>query len=379
MPPESQTNGEEVSTGAVSTAAADSAAVSNSGALEGAAADAGTGSQQTGNTNEDGSGAESSTAQGEDRPKSALEAVKRVMDRQRADAATQADKANGNAPDPKAGEKDGATGEKPDANEQDLTGRVDDAEWKALPEKTRKRITQFRTKLKDAHSRLAEFEPAAKGYGDLMGWIEQARISQQDFTDALNVAALINNNPAEAYKALMPVVEKLREFVGEVLPEDLQRQVDEGLTTREVARDLVRERKAREHLEATAARDTALTRERQTAAVVQQTNEEAVNTVRSWEAQIRTSDPDYQKKAPLVWDRMMVLMGEERAKGVVINKDVALKLVKSSYEHINKQVSGWAPAPRQIAGSPASGAAVNTTAAPTSALEAARLALSRTG
>jgi len=325
--------------------------------------------QQDGNKSEGGS----STAQGENPPKSAFEAVKRVVNESRAAAAKVAGKGGEGAPNQQQGTKDGTTAGEDEEGEGD-DARLSQEEFDQLPTKTRKRMSKLLSQRNEARDLARTYQPEAEGFRQLQGWVQANGMSQQEFEQGLGIMALIRTNPAEALKALQPIFTDLQRQVGEVLPDDIQGAVDAGNITAEYAAQLVRERNERARLESLNAEQHRRSQADDVARATQQAATEAVDGVKGWEAQWKSTDPDYQKKAPLVWDRIQAGLASLQLSGHAVTKDAVLKIANDARKHVDEQLKHFTPTRREIRPVTEGGAARNTDAPPKTAIDAARRA-----
>lgn len=313
----------------------------------------------------------------EEPPKSALEAVTRVMEKARTDAA---EKAKVEAPpnsDIRAEAHEGDVGDEGqgDPKDKDLTGYIDKDEWAALPQKTQKRIGQFREKIRTLESQLGETSPKVQTYDHLTGYMRSNGITRENFAEGLEIIRLIQQDPIEAYKRLQPIVEQLQAQVGEVLPQDLREAVDNGRINEDYARELARNRKAAELRENQLRQRDENDEHARAVQQFEQTRSITTSAVDSWEQAWRQSDPDYSIKAPMVWERMALLMQQS---GVPRTPQHAVEIAKRAKQDVEDRLRGIAPARRAKTPVVQSGAAVQTVHQPNNALEAAQLALQKT-
>jgi hypothetical protein len=303
-------------------------------------------------------------------PKSALEAVKKVMDTDRGAAAAAA--AGDKTPAP-AGEPQKGQEPKQQAGDENLLGKIDKAEWDGLPDRTRKRITQYRAALKERETRLAAAEPRAKAYSDLMSWVSGNKLSRDDFTLGLELMAAVRNDPQRAWQSLQPIVGYLREQIGEELPADIKARLDSGEISEKAAKELARERMGRTRADAALQEEREAAQQRAAAERAVRENQVVTGSIHSWEQSWKSNDPDYAKKWPRVWDRMLTIIQTERPR---LTPKVAVQIA----ERAKREVEGWLselkPPVREVR-TVTGGASANVVPEPKSALEAARLAIGR--
>lgn len=308
-----------------------------------------------------------------DKPKSALDAVLKVVGDRRQAAEQEAD---GGEKKPAAagkdGEKKGADGDEGDGKEDLTVGKIEKDEWDKLPQRTRQRITQFRAKLKDRDTQIQAMTPKVQTYDQLVGYCRNNGLSPDDFTEGLEIMRLVKQDPAAAYERLKPVLALLQEHVGELLPDDLKAELEEGKITEARAKELARARKERERLEHQGKQRNAADEERRRQEDSQRFVQNVERSVREWEGRWKSSDPDYKRKAPMVWERMQVLLANEKE----ITPQRAVEIADQAKSDVEERLKEFTPTKKRIDPVPPGGSG-KVTQQPKSALEAARLAVQR--
>lgn len=310
-------------------------------------------------------GAESSAQQGkaqdqqgaEKKPKSAFEAVKARYDAQR----PAAEKPAGAEP-PKTTESPPAdTGKTQDAKpeakapegkKEDLLGLIDQDEWNRIPGKTRKRIEQFRTAIKERDTALERATPAAKAYEGIAQYCAQNKVTPDNFRYVLGLTAAIQNDPARAWASLQPIIAHLRQQVGEELPPELAARVERGELSQDAARELARttgeaERTKRALAERQAA-DEQARRESEAAAQTERQHGEVMKHLGDWEAQWKSSDADYPKKMPHVWKRMQPELRALMASGKPATVEAVSEIAAQARRDVEELLRESAPAARRV-------------------------------
>ncbi len=94
----------------------------------------------------------------------------------------------------------------------------------------------------EVQDRLKAAEPLAEGHRVLLTYMQQNQITEEDLRGMLEIGALMQSNPVEAYNRLAPIVEGLGQLAGKTLPEDLEKQVAEGKLTPNAAQELAKSR-----------------------------------------------------------------------------------------------------------------------------------------
>lgn len=299
------------------------------------------------------------TKQGEEKkPATAFEAVKARYDAHRtAEEARQGKAApqnpesppeeTGKKPEEKAPEKNADAGKK-----EDLLGLIEQEEWNRIPGKTRKRIEQFRSAVKERDQRIQTLEPAAKAHQGVVEYCKQNKVTPENFSYALGLIAAVNNDPERAWKSLQPIIAHLRQQVGEELPPELAARVEKGELSQDAARELARtqgeaERSRRALADRQSADETAR-REGEAQRSAEATHAEATKHLATWEAQWKSSDADYSKKWPHVWKRMQPELRAVAAGGKPVTKDVVAEIADRARRDVEELLSVAAPQRREV-------------------------------
>jgi hypothetical protein len=282
--------------------------------------------------------AESSDAdEGAKQPASLLDAVKSALKDPEADAA-----------------KTGATGESPnsEAGEKESASTTSEADKKAAEEEPPpfhthprwKKLVQERDTLRSDLERISkengQQKEVVQRFEGFTNAVKQAGLNADDVNNGFEIMRLMKSDPLKAWEKLQPYVEVLSQFAGEKLPADLQKKVDDGVVDVDVAKELARTR-SQTHF----ASERDKEREQQTTQAEQQRRIDGhVNAVSgaitAWENQWKEHDPDYQKKQPLVADKILALMNVE---GYPRSTEAATDLAKRAKEAVEKQLGNLIP------------------------------------
>lgn len=271
-------------------------------------------------------------------------------------------------------EKEGA---KEGADSEDLTAD----ELAQLRPKTRKRIDNLLRDRSERDREIAEIKPKAEQFEQIAGFVAEAGLSKDEVNDGFAVMRDLKREPYKAYQRLKPIMSQLASMFGEGdLPQDLQQDVVLGRITEERARELVNAR-SQSSLAATQAEENARReQERHEQARYESSVNEVAAAATEWERSKAKSDPSWKLKQP----RVMELVELEVAKRQVRDpkyfptKDEALKFSNDALEKVEKEIRQFAPKPRAI--NPITDAgSTSSVAKPSTALEAAKLALSKAG
>lgn len=229
-------------------------------------------------------------------PKSSLEAVEQALKKQRAAAQPEA-----KADATKAGESPAQSGKE---------GEGSEADPKAEGAEPGKRNAESR--IKSLLADKAELAPKAEAFENLTGFMHANSITQEDFTQALQMLTLSKSDPVAFLQAVESLAADTRKAVGlDRLPADLQARVDSGVTDEATARDLHAARlslnSTRENQQRAAERDQ---QQRD-----QQDRETHVSSVMAavatWEQQAEKTDADFPRLRRLVHAEVVRLINTE--------------------------------------------------------------------
>ena len=239
----------------------------------------------------------------------------------------QSDKADGE--EKAEGEKDGEEGE------------VDENGEKLPPFHKHPRWQEMIRQRDDLKGQVESLSERASQYDQIHQYMETNGLAPQEVARAIQTMALIRNNPAQAREVLAQELEQLDQFVGKKLPEDLQRDVEDGYVTPERAEELARLRNQQNFTQQQAEQQRqAAEQARQQAEQqqAQQARQQALDgqrtAVQQWEADVRSRDPDYDRLQPLVFKELRLLAQERPAQ----SPDQAVELARTALKNVKAQV-----------------------------------------
>lgn len=296
----------------------------------------------------DGTGAASSTAQGDTHP-DMLSLVRDVVD--------QRPKTEGSA-SPAEGQESGQ-----EAGAQ-ATTQPDDEDYSDVPFHKHPRFQHLLRKAKTN-------EADATRYRNVQSFLDEHAVTPEEASEALIVAGLMKTNPIEAWKRLRPVVQSLLPMIGEVLPDDLQSRVQTGELSREAAMELSR------------ARATATVVQQQQTFEQQQrerrqkteTANALVGAADAWEADRRAKDPNFDAKLGLIQKEIAWIQTKEGRPATP--EGVRQQLERAYKAVVLPTAAPAAPAPVRRAPAPSGQAVTNAAPKPQSTMDIIRHQLSR--
>lgn len=213
-----------------------------------------------------------------------------------------------------------------------------------------------------------QYREGAEQYEKVQTFLAENGVTADEAADFLVVRALMKHNPAEAWKQLKPLVQKLLVDAGEVLPPDLRQRVQQGEMTQAAAIELSRLRAMQESGNRARSVEAEQAKQRQQAEYVRSVQQ----SVATWEQVTRQRDPDFDAKSEALQKEILWL---QKRDGMPKTPDDARKMVEAAYAAVNKTLQR--PVKQQVR--PVTGGRVASgqpSAAPKSMLDVVRAARS---
>lgn len=217
------------------------------------------------------------------------------------------------------------------------------------------------------------YKPDAEQYRMISSYMEQHALTPKEVSEGFIIMAALKHNPAEALKMLQPHLESARTFVGEILPADLSKQVEDGHITKESASELARRRNESGLYQQREQVTNQQLQQREQARLQQEalaTSQSISQSVTDWEKGIQTRDPDYARLQPMVLDRAIALNQQTPPR----NAQEAVKLAEQAYKEVKERARSFAPQRQQVRVQTSQNSSAGNKAAPSSLLEAVRQA-----
>lgn len=301
-----------------------------------------------------------------------LEVVKQPTSQDGEEVLQDGEKAEDVPPSEEAEKEDQAeeTG-KASEDETDDTEDEPKAEWTA---EARKKVNKLLRQRRELKNEVQTLRPTAEIGDQLQTFANQHDLSSDDVVNALHIAATLRRGDYKSfYEMVAPFVRHAQEFLGVVLPDDLQQMVYQQQISEQAAREFARTRIDQQRVQIENQRMNEIGRQ----IFVQQAQGDVGRAVTDYEAQLAARDPDY-KAISGVMQRIAGDILRSRG-GQISNSQEALDIVKAAYDEAKSYYRKMAPPPRATARNPA-GANQQTTSAriaPRSLLEAVQAGIAR--
>ena len=267
------------------------------------------------------------------------------------------------APANEPGKEETSPSEKPDAEKEvekepeeteESPGEEEGDEQQAQEPVPYERFNEVNEKYKRLEQQSNDNEPSVKAHTAIVQYCNQNNITQEQFSQALEVQALLNSNPTEALKRLLPIVESLQGFVGDRLPKDLQERVDAGNIELADAKELAQLRAQVQFGKGSIEQIQRNQQERH-----QAEQQRAMTTaVDGWTQSKFKNDPDFRVKSKadmpdgkyeMVYAKFAALLHQTDRSGKFVNPVVTpqemTSLLERAYTEVNKSFSSFTRKP----------------------------------
>lgn len=167
-----------------------------------------------------------------------------------------------------------------------ITDKPDDAK---LPFHKHPRFQEVMRERNEVRQQLASAKPLIDQATQLNTFRQQRNVSDTTFQAAIELAALMDNDPVKAIEALRPHFEALQMWNGERLPDDLQAQVAAGTLPLDAAKELSLSR-----MRAQQQQGQQKTFQQQQEQLAQRN---VMSSLQTWAESKTTTNPDFKPKA----------------------------------------------------------------------------------
>ena len=233
-----------------------------------------------------------------------------------------------------------------------------------------KRVERLFADRAAARAEVQTLREPADNWGRHVEFLRQNNVTPDDAQALYSVAQLIGQGHwRNAAEAIRPYYELCLKQLGEILPEDLQRRVDEGSLAAENAHEIARARG-----DASQAQTRATYVETRRAQDADQSRVTAVRSALSaWEQNLAARDPDFALKRDAVNAHAKAIVAD---RGLPPDESTAVTWANEAYNAVHRLFQAARPQSRSTQPRPSSVApAAKTTPEPRSLREAVEMAL----
>lgn len=270
--------------------------------------------------------------------------------------------------DASQGDKKDAEGDKTSEEEKNAPAEINahPAFKKVVAERT-----EARKQVKELQAQLEPLKVDAQRYQTLQTFLKTNNVDQKDAAEALKITALATTDPHAFYKKVVELAQQWGEHLGYILPKDLQGEVEQGIISPERAAELARARGQVQIATEQVNRVTQMTQAQQ----AQQETEYRVQLFTNWATQVSQTDPDLQKKLPMITERMKYILDTEGDPG---SPQKAWERLNRVHTEVSERLRSFAPPKQPVQPSPRSqGQPIGSTVAPSNFDEAMSVALQK--
>lgn len=207
-----------------------------------------------------------------------------------------ADAERSQAPESEA--KPGDAGAKDDG---DGEFRLSDEEFAKLPDGARKRIGHLNARAKRAERELADLQPVAQRMDELEGFVRENGIEAPHLSAAFGMMAKLAQGDFKGFLSdIQPYVDHARSNMGEIIPDDLMKMVEDGDLTEEAAKRFALERAQRSQAEARAEKSSKQLEQVNAQTASQRAVAEIASALQEHEASLSSREADWPALSPVV-------------------------------------------------------------------------------
>jgi hypothetical protein len=204
----------------------------------------------------------------------------------------------------------------------------------------RRKINKLLKQRRELRGQVSAMERPAEIGSQIQAFVSQNNLSDEEFSNTLRMAALLKSGDYRGfYEAVAPYVRSAQEYLGVVLPRDLNERVRAGHLTEGAARDFARQRYDMER----ANFERSSLEQAQSRQQVEYVKNDVQRAVSNLENRIAASDPDYKAKAPAVRRAAQALLYERG--GQISHVNEALEITQAAYNEVNKHFRSMQPRP----------------------------------
>lgn len=285
--------------------------------------------------------AASSPADGEKAEPSALDIVDRALGSEESPASEENGEAKSKEQDPK-GKSEGEAELPDDPTEEELKG---------VNPRTRKRIEALLDQRSDLRTKLEDVEPRARQWDQIEQFRQQNGMKPEYVANAIQLAAMIENEPDRAFKIVDQIHAMLAQRVGFSLSDELTQAVKRGEITKEAAFELSRARAMQGVLSEQNKRTAAQVAEVQEHARLAELTGSLAATSTAWDKKKATSDPDWNVKRVEIAKRVENRL---KAEGLPQTAEGMRQVLDEEAAAVDNLIAQFLPKGRPVSASPES-------------------------
>lgn len=213
------------------------------------------------------------------------------------------------------------------------------------------RFQEVTSENRELKQKVTEYEPVIQAHTSVVTFCQQNGLTDEDFAQALQMAALLKKDPAEFGKQMEQVLEGVGIYRGDKLPEDLKKEVEEGTLSQERAKELAALRAQRQYGE----QRVKLTQEQVAQREAENLRKQTAQAMSDWRADKQKEFPDFKQKVKgkpdgfyeQVDDKISALMQQTNADGSwkfpIRTPQDAVNLMEHAFKQVEEAIKGYRP------------------------------------
>jgi hypothetical protein len=232
---------------------------------------------------------------------------------------------------------DGEGDQTGETSDESTAGESEEDDGSDLTEGQRVPYDRFRKVLGERNEVRQERDQYYEGHQQwqqVRSFMQENELEDQEVANAFKVLALAKQDPAQARQELQQMMDQLGQQTGEVLPEDLQTDVDDGLISEERAQELAKHRNESQRERNRRERTEQQQREAQERQARDQQVQEQRQAIDQWESRIQENDPDYPRIQEWVIKELRLRAQDNPPQ----SKEEAVKLAQNAYDTVKKSL-----------------------------------------
>lgn len=263
-----------------------------------------------------------------------------------------------------------AEGQTPDPKADEALGPLTEEEFKQYGARAQRRIRELVGSVNAHRQQLQAIAPKAEVFDQMDTYIREKGLTEKDVEFTFAIMAAVKEDKPEALEALKTIVSALEQRMGVQLPADLAEEVRLGVISQQRAQELSMARRAADRAQREATQVTERTQQERVQEGHRQLVGSVHQTVADWEGRQRAKDPDWDRKAPRMMEKIE-LEFRRNAANIRTPQD-ALALADQVLKSVNEEFRQFMPRPKPMKPVVGGNSSPKPPAAPSSMLDLVR-------
>lgn len=255
------------------------------------------------------------------------------------------------APPSEDGETPPAEATPTDETPAELPDEVSEDELKDVNPRTAQRIEQLLGQRVDLRRQVETLTPGSEQWDAVENFRKAQGMQPEHVANAIQIAALIENEPQRAFQVVDQLRTMLGNKVGAVLPDDLRDAVQKGEITRERAFELSQAKAGNTIAEQRRVSEAERSAGNEQDRALQTKTNTASATSTEWDRERAVNDPDWQLKRGQIASAVELRLVKE---GIPDTAEAMRAILDAEAEKVNKFAGMFRPAGKTVKPTPGS-------------------------